>query len=130
MAHVGLIEVVDGERGTPDVRGLPRKGAGCGRGWRLRMTRTGKKSRTGILADPPRTLARAAANSAYLGSRAATRAILRCIIDSSGRRCDAATPPGGPQTTSRSTVNTTMPTTIVPSMLRRQRNQPRPASAA
>ncbi|PRF12180.1 hypothetical protein C6Q15_32140 [Burkholderia multivorans] len=130
MAHVGLIEVVDGERGTPDVRGLPRKGAGCGRGWRLRMTRTGKKSRRGILADPPRTLARAAANSAYLGSRAATRAILRCNMERGGRRCDATAPTGRAQTTSRSTVNTTMPTTIVPSMLRRQRNQPRPASAA
>ncbi|PRF42048.1 hypothetical protein C6Q10_09175 [Burkholderia multivorans] len=130
MAHVGLIEVVDGERGTPDVRGQPRKGAGCGRGWRLRMTRTGKKSRRGILADPPRTLARAAANSAYLGSRAATRAILHCNIDSGGRRRGATAPTGRAQTTSRSTVNTTMPTTIVPSMLRRQRNQPRPASAA
>ncbi|RAC66105.1 hypothetical protein DN495_21815 [Burkholderia multivorans] len=93
MAHVGLIEVVDGERGTPDVRGLPRKGAGCGRGWRLRMTRTGKKSRTGILADPPRTLARAAANSAYLGSRAATRAILHCNMDRGGRHCGVSPPP-------------------------------------
>ncbi|OXJ29692.1 hypothetical protein CFB46_01190 [Burkholderia sp. HI2761] len=36
LAHVEQIEVVDGERGfTLDVRGLPRKGAGCGRGWRF-----------------------------------------------------------------------------------------------
>lgn len=34
------------------------------------------------------------------------------------------------QKTRRSAVNTSIPTTIVPSMLRRHKNQPRPASAA
>ncbi|CAB4049335.1 hypothetical protein LMG9964_02993 [Paraburkholderia phenoliruptrix] len=32
--------------------------------------------------------------------------------------------------TSRKNVNTTIPTTMVPSMVRRHKNQPRPASAA
>lgn len=96
----------------------------------VRMTRTGKKSRTGILADPPGRLTRAAANSAYLGLRAGTDALRQC----SNTRAQ----PGGAgragaaahQKIRRSAVNTSMPTTIVPSMLRRHKNQPSPASAA
>lgn len=96
----------------------------------VRMTRTGKKSRTGILADPPGRLTRAAANSAYLGSRAGTEALLQ--------RSNARTQAGSArqagtaahQKIRRNAVNTSMPTTIVPSMLRRHKNQPSPASAA
>ncbi len=96
----------------------------------VRKTRTGKKSRTGILADPSGRLTRATANSAYLGSRAGTDELLH-------RSKTGAQPAGSDragtavhQKISRSAVNTSIPTTIVPSMLRRHKNQPRPASAA
>ncbi|VWB05783.1 hypothetical protein BDI24065_00068 [Burkholderia diffusa] len=96
----------------------------------VRMTRTGKKSRTGILADPPGRLTRAAANSAYLGSRTA--------VNTFPQRNNRCSPAAGTrwagteirQKISRSTVKTSIPTMIVPSMLRRHKNQPRPASAA
>lgn len=96
----------------------------------VRMTRTGKKSRTGILADPSGRLTRAAANSAYLGSRAA--------VDTFPQRNNVDAPAAGArraamairQKISRSAVKTSIPTMIVPSMLRRHKNQPRPASAA
>lgn len=96
----------------------------------VRMTRTGKKSRTGILADPSGRLTRAAANSAYLGSRVA--------IDTLPQRSNARAPVAGTrpagaairQKIRRSTVKTSIPMMIVPSMLRRHKNQPRPASAA
>lgn len=96
----------------------------------VRMTRTGKKSRTGILADPPGRLTRAAANSAYLGLRAAGGVMLH---RNNARAAPVGTRPAGAanhQNIRRSAVNTSMPTTIVPSMLRRHKNQPRPASAA
>ncbi|MCM3025211.1 hypothetical protein M3576_18390, partial [Weizmannia ginsengihumi] len=79
----------------------------------VRITRTGKKSRTGILADPPGRLTRAAANSAYLGSRAGT--------DILPQRSNSPTQPGGagragtaaPQKIRRNAVKTSIPTTIV-----------------
>lgn len=96
----------------------------------VRMTRTGKKSRTGILADPSGRLTRAAANSAYLGSHA--------TVDILPQRNNARAKAAGArlagtairQKITRSTVKTSIPMMIVPSMLRRHKNQPRPASAA
>ncbi|MGY4209517.1 hypothetical protein ACVK00_002891 [Burkholderia sp. PvR073] len=96
----------------------------------VRMTRTGKKSRTGILADPSGRLTRAAANSAYLGSHAAADTLPQCSnaqAQAAGARLAGA---AIRQKIRRSAVKTSIPMTIVPSMLRRHKNQPRPASAA
>ncbi|KDB07877.1 hypothetical protein LIG30_2858 [Burkholderia sp. lig30] len=99
-----------------DVRGLPPEGAGCGRGSRDPHDAHRKYLDAAILADPSGRLTRASANSTRPGH--APRAAQ-----------DADSTPAG-QPIRRSAVNTSMPATIVPSMVRRHRNQPKPARAA
>lgn len=98
-----------------DVRGLPPEGAGCGRGSRDPHDAHRKYLEAAILADPSGRLTGASANSAGPGH--APRAAPPC-----------STPAGQP--IRRSAVNTSMPEMIVPSMVRRHRNQPKPARAA